>query len=425
MCSRGARWCYLEASCAMTYHTLYGCVLCAALACNSSPAAQQPPQRPPAEVGVVTMKTETVTLQTELAGRTSASLASEVRPQVAGIVKARTFDEGAKVKAGQVLYEIDASMYRAAFEEARASVVSAKATLEAAKLKDERFAALAKIEGVSKQESEDARAAHQLAVAGVSQRQASLEVARLNLDRTSIRAPISGRIGKSSVTAGALVTANQPQPLATIRALDPIYVDLTESSEARLKLRAQLGTGKLQAGSTKVKLKLGDGSLYDRDGTLEFAEVAVDEATGTVTLRATFPNPDDTLLPGMYVRAVLDEAVATTAILAPQQGITRDPKGGATALVVGAGDKVEVRTLVADRAIGDRWLVTGGLAAGDKLIVEGLNKVGPGMPVKPTEISLDKPPAAAGAPPGGGGPAAAAGSGAGSAAKAPAGGGGH
>jgi membrane fusion protein (multidrug efflux system) len=381
------------------------------------------------------MKTETVTLQTELAGRTSASLASEVRPQVSGIVKARTFDEGAKVKAGQVLYEIDASMYRAAFEEARASVVSSKATLESAKLRDERFAALAKIEGVSKQESEDARAAHQLAVAGVAQKQATLEVARLNLDHTSIRAPISGRIGKSSVTAGALVTANQPQPLATIRALDPIYVDLTESSEARLKLRAQLGTGKLQAGSTKVKLKLGDGSLYDRDGTLEFAEVAVDEATGTVTLRATFPNPDDTLLPGMYVRAVLDEAVATTAILAPQQGVTRDPKGNATALVVGAGDKVEVRTLVADRAIGDRWLVTGGLAAGDKLIVEGLNKIGPGMPVKPTEISAEK--AAPGAPPGGaaaagapgsGGaaaPAAAAGPAAGSGAKAPAGGGGH
>jgi membrane fusion protein (multidrug efflux system) len=386
------------------------------------------------------MKTETVTLQTELAGRTSASLASEVRPQVSGIVKARTFDEGAKVKAGQVLYEIDASMYRAAFEEARASVVSAKATLEAAKLKDERFAALAKIEGVSKQEAEDARAAHELATAGVAQKQASLEVARLNLDHTSIRAPISGRIGKSSVTAGALVTANQPQPLSTIRALDPIYVDLTESSEARLKLRAQLGTGKLQAGSTRVKLKLGDGSLYDRDGTLEFAEVAVDEATGTVTLRATFPNPDDTLLPGMYVRAVLDEAVATTAILAPQQGVTRDPKGNATALVVGAGDKVEVRTLVADRAIGDRWLVTSGLAAGDKLIIEGLNKVGPGMPVKPTEISADKATAGAGAPPGGAAPAgpagsgggapaasagSGAGSGAGSAAKTAAGGGGH
>jgi membrane fusion protein (multidrug efflux system) len=335
---------------------------------------------------VVTLTTETVTLQTELAGRTSASLSSEVRPQVSGLVKARTFDEGAKVKAGQVLYEIDASMYRAAFEEAKASVVSARATLESAKLRDERFAALAKIEGVSKQEAEDARAAHELATAGVAQKQASLEVARLNLDHTSIKAPITGRIGKSSVTAGALVTANQPAPLATIRALDPIYVDLTESSEARLRLRAQLGAGTLQKGSTKVKLKLGDGSTYAQVGRLEFAEVAVEEATGSVTLRAIFPNPDETLLPGMYVRAVLDQAVDRTAIMAPQQGVTRDAKGNATALVVGAGDKVEVRTLVAERAIGDRWLVTSGLAAGDRLIVEGLNKVGPGMPVHATPV---------------------------------------
>jgi membrane fusion protein, multidrug efflux system len=367
---------------AMTERMLYIVFVCA-VGCNSSPAAQQPPQRPPTEVGVVTLKTESVTLQTELAGRTIAALTSELRPQVTGLVKARTFEEG----AGQVLYEIDSSMYRAAYEEARASLVSAKATLEAAKLKDERFAALAKIEGVSKQEAEDARAAHELATAGVAQRAAALEVARINLGHTSIKAPISGRIGKSSVTPGALVTANQAQPLATIRALDPIHVDLTQSSEARLKLRAELGGGAVQAGSTKVKLKLGDGTVYDKDGSLEFAEVAVDEATGTVTLRATFPNPDDTLLPGMYVRAVLDQAVATTAILAPQQGVTRDPKGNATALVVGAGDKVEVRTLAAERAIGDRWLVTSGLAAGDRLIVEGLNKIGPGMPVKPTEVS--------------------------------------
>jgi membrane fusion protein (multidrug efflux system) len=397
----------------MRYRTLYISVLCAALGCNSSPAAQQPPQRPPPEVGVVTVKTETVTLQTELAGRTSPSLASEVRPQVSGIVKARTFEEGARVKAGQVLYEIDASMYRAAYAEAQANLSSAKAALESARLKDERFANLAKIEGVSKQEADDARAAHELATAGLAQKQAALETARINLGYTAIKAPISGRIGKSSVTAGALVTANQPQPLATIRALDPIYVDLTQSSEARLKLRAQLGTGKLQAGTTRVKLKLGDGSIYGRDGTLEFAEVAVDAATGTVTLRATFPNPDDTLLPGMYVRAVLDEGVATTAILAPQQGVTRDPKGNATALVVGAGDKVEVRTLVTERAIGDRWLVTSGLRAGDKLIIEGLNKIGPGMPVRPTEIAAEGPPAgapgAAGAGPAVPGPGAGAG----------------
>ena len=386
----------------MRAHTLVTAVVSSvvccwwATACNSSPAAQgPPPQMPPPEVGVVTLKPEAVTLQTELAGRTVASLSSDVRPQISGIVKARRFEEGAQVKAGQVLYEIDAAMYRAAFAEANANLASARAALEAARLKDERFANLAKIEGVSKQEAEDVRAAHELAAAGVAQKQAALEVARINLDYTQIKAPITGRIGKSSVTAGALVTANQPQPLATIRALDPIYVDLTEPSEVRLRLRAQLGAGTLQAGSTQVKLKLGDGSLYGKDGTLEFAEVAVDEATGSVTLRATFPNPDGTLLPGMYVRAVLDQAVDTMAILAPQQGITHDAKGNATALVVGAGDKVEPRTLVADRAIGDRWLVTGGLAAGERLIVEGLNKVGPGMPVRPTEVKLGAKPAEA------------------------------
>lgn len=377
----------------MRAHTLVlSAVLGAIAGCDSSPAAksQPPPSRPPPEVGVVTLKIETVTLQTELAGRTVASLASELRPQVSGIVKARTFEEGARVKAGEVLYQIDAAMYRAALEEARANLSSARAVLEAAKLKNERFASLVKIEGVSKQEADDARAAVELATAGVAQRQAALEVSRINLDYTAIKAPITGRIGKSSVTPGALVTANQPQPLATIRALDPIYVDLMQSSEARLRLRAQLGTGKLQAGTAQVKLKLGDGTMYDKEGTLEFAEVAVDEATGTVTMRARFPNPDDTLLPGMYVRAVLDQAVDQAAILAPQQGITRDAKGNATAMVVAAGDKIEVRTLATDRAIGDRWLVTSGLAAGDRLVVEGLNKEGvrPGASVRVTEVQL-------------------------------------
>jgi len=358
-----------------------------AVGCStSSPAAEQPPQMPPAEVTVVTLASEEVTLQTELSGRTVASLTSDVRPQVSGIIKARKFEEGSRVKAGQVLYEIDPAMYRALYAQGVADLESAKATLDAAKLKDDRFAKLSSIEGVSKQEADDARAAHQQAIAAIAQRQAALEAARINLAYTSITAPISGRIGQSAVTAGALVTANQPQPLATIRALDPIYVDLTESSEERLRLRAALGAGTLQAGSTKVKLRLGDGSVYPKEGTLEFAEVAVDEATGTVTLRATFPNTDDTLLPGMYVRAVLDQAVATQAILAPQQGITHDAKGNATALVVGAGDKVEPRVLVADRAIGDRWLVTSGLKVGDRIIVEGLNKIGPGMPVHPNEM---------------------------------------
>jgi membrane fusion protein, multidrug efflux system len=362
-------------------------VAAVAAACSKpADSAQQQMQMPPAEVGVVTVKTEPVTLQAQLAGRTTASLASDVRPQISGIIKARTFQEGAHVKAGQVLYQIDPAMYRATFEEAKADLESAKATVESAKAKDERFAALSKIEGVSKQEADDARAAHAQAEAAVAQKAAALDLARINLDYTQVKAPIDGRIGKSSVTAGALVTADQAQPLATIRSLDPIYVDLTESSEERLRLRAQIGSGELQAGGVKVKLLLPDGSTFAHEGTLQFAEVAVDEATGTVTLRAVFPNPEETLLPGMYVRAVLDQAIDTTAILAPQQGVTHDAKGNAMAMVVGSDGKAEMRTLVADRAIGDRWLVASGLKAGDKLIVEGLNKIGPGAPVHAVEI---------------------------------------
>ena len=375
--------------------------------CTNSPAAQQQGPRPPGEVGFVTLKTEQVVLQTELPGRTVPSLVSELRPQITGIVKARTFTEGAKVKAGQTLYQIDPSVYRATYDSASADLASAKASLDAAKIKNDRYVKLSAIEGVSKQEADDARAQLNLAVAGVAQREAALHSAGINVNFTSITAPITGQIGKSSVTAGALVTAGQVEPLATIRALDPIYVDLTESSEERLRLRARLGAGKLQAGSQKVKLKLPDGSLYDKDGTLEFSEVSVDEATGMVTLRAIFPNPDNTLLPGMYVRAVLDQGVASEAVLAPQQGISHDAKGNATAMVVSATNTVEPRTVQTERAVGDRWLIASGLKAGDKLIVEGLNKIGPGMPVHATEMG------AAGS--GSGAPPAAAGSGSGSA----------
>ncbi len=372
--------------------------------CTSTPAAQQQGPPPPGEVGVITLKTEQVTLQAELSGRTTASLTSELRPQVSGILKSRTFVEGTHVKAGQVLYQIDASMYRASYDQAAADLSAARASLEAATTKSERYAKLMAIEGVSKQEADDARAMFQQATAQIAQKQAALQAARINLDYTAIKAPITGRIGKSLVTAGALVTANQPEPLATIRSLDPMFVDLTESSEDRLRLRAQLGAGTLQAGTAKVKLQLGDGSVYAHDGILEFTEVAVDEATGTVTLRAQFPNPDDTLLPGMYVRAVLDQAVAQDAILAPQQGITHDAKGNATAMVVGASGSAELRTIIADRAIGDRWLVTSGLKAGDRLIVEGLNKIGPGMPVHATEVTPGAAPPVA-APSGGRAPA--------------------
>jgi membrane fusion protein (multidrug efflux system) len=377
--------------------------LVAIAACKSSSATDHAPPggggaRPPTEVGVVTLHTEQVTLQAELAGRTVAALTSDVRPQVSGILKARLFEEGSRVKAGQVLYRIDAAMYRAQLGQASADLANARAQLASAKGRDERYAKLSEIEGVSKQEADDAKAMFLQATAAVAQKQAALQAARININYTTITAPIAGRIGKSAVTVGALVTANQPEPLTVIRSLDPMFVELTESSEERLRLRAQLGAGTLKAGTTKVKLKLSDGSTYAHAGTLEFTEVAVDEATGMVTLRAQFPNPDDTLLPGMYVRAVLDQAVAQEAILAPQQGVSHDAKGNPTAMVVNAKNMVEPRVLVAERAIGDRWLVTSGLQAGDRLVVEGLNKIGPGMPVKPTEITLegDAPPAAAG-----------------------------
>jgi membrane fusion protein (multidrug efflux system) len=246
---------------------------------------------------------------------------------------------------------------------------------------------LLKLDGVSQQDADDAAAAHQQAVAMVALKKAALETARINLGYTQVRAPISGRIGKSTVTPGALVTANQETALATIRALDPIYVDLTQSSAQLLRLRKLLGSEGVQSGSANVRLKLEDGSDYGTLGTLQFREVMVDEATGSVTLRAQFPNPDGVLLPGMYVRAVLDDAVNTQAILAPQQGVTRDARGNAVAMVVGKDQKVEQRTVVAERAIGDHWLITNGLQAGDQLIVEGLNKVRAGDTVRAVAVN--------------------------------------
>jgi len=335
----------------------------------------------------VTLQPQSVVLQSELAGRTTPYLVSDVRPQVSGIIKKRQFNEGSMVKAGQVLYEIDPAVYEAAVEEAKAALANTKAAVDSMRLKDQRYSELLAIEGVSQQEADDARMSHQQSVASVAQAQATLQSAQINLGYTKVRAPISGRIGKSTVTPGALVTANQETSLATIRALDPIYVDMSQSSTDLLKLRRMIGAGAIQSGSTKVSLKLEDGQQYSHTGLMKFQEVSVDESTGSVILRAEFPNPDGMLLPGMYVRAVLDEAVNTSAILAPQQGVTRDPKGNATALVLTAENKVEQRTLVAERAIGDRWLISEGLAEGDRLIVEGTNKVRPGDAVTPIDLS--------------------------------------
>jgi membrane fusion protein, multidrug efflux system len=354
-------------------------------ACSGQPG--DGPQHGAPEVGFVTLQPQSVVLQSELAGRTTPYLVSDVRPQVSGIIKTRQFDEGSKVKAGQVLYEIDPAVYQATVEEAKAALANAKAGVDSMRLKDQRYNELLAIEGVSQQEADDARMSHQQSVASVAQAQATLASAQINLGYTKVRAPISGRIGKSTVTPGALVTANQETSLATIRALDPIYVDMSQSSTDLLKLRRMIGAGAIQSGSTKVSLRLEDGSQYSHVGSMKFQEVAVDESTGSVILRAEFPNPDGMLLPGMYVRAVLEEAVNTSAILAPQQGVTRDPKGNATALVLTADNKVEQRTLVTERAIGDRWLVSDGLADGDRLIVEGTNKVRPGDAVTPVDLS--------------------------------------
>ncbi|MBH2977899.1 efflux RND transporter periplasmic adaptor subunit [Serratia marcescens] len=341
------------------------------------------------EVGVVTLRGQSVTLSSELPGRVNATMTSDVRPQVDGIIKQRLFTEGAEVKAGQVLYQIDPASYQASYDQAAAQLKNAQATVQSTRLKSQRYAALVKENGVSQQDADDAKAAYLAAVASVAQYQAALETARINLAYTQVRAPIAGRIGISSVTPGALVTASQSDALATIRALDPIYVDLTQSSAQLLKLRRQQAALQRSA-VTPVAIKLEDGTPYAHAGKLELTEVAVDEATGSVTLRAVFPNPEHELLPGMYVHATVDNGVDPKAILAPQQGITRNAKGEATALVVDEQNKVAQRTVSAERVVGSNWLIGSGLNEGDRLIVEGTSKVTIGAAVKPVEVSVDK-----------------------------------
>ncbi|HFT7667644.1 TPA: efflux RND transporter periplasmic adaptor subunit [Serratia marcescens] len=341
------------------------------------------------EVGIVTLRGQSVTLSSELTGRVNATMTSDVRPQVDGIIKQRLFTEGAEVKAGQVLYQIDPASYQASYDQAVAQLKNAQATVQSTRLKSQRYAAVVKENGVSQQDADDAKAAYLAAVASVAQYQAALETARINLAYTQVRAPIAGRIGISSVTPGALVTASQTDALATIRALDPIYVDLTQSSAQLLKLRRQQAA--LQRGAvTPVAIKLEDGTPYAHAGKLELTEVAVDEATGSVTLRAVFPNPEHELLPGMYVHATVDNGVDPKAILAPQQGITRNAKGEATALVVDEQNNVAQRTVSAERVVGGNWLIGSGLNEGDRLIVEGTGKVTIGAAVKPVEVSVDK-----------------------------------
>ncbi|CAN5444501.1 efflux RND transporter periplasmic adaptor subunit [soil metagenome] len=342
----------------------------------------------PSPVGVIIAKVEPVTLTSELTGRTSAHLISEVRPQVGGIVKARLFQEGGYVRAGQALYQIDPATYQAAYNSAAAGLAQAQAQATAARLKAERYKGLVEINAVSKQDNDDAQAAALTAAANVAAQKAAVDGARINLGYTRVLAPISGRIGKSSVTPGALVTASQATALATVQDLSKIYVDLTQSSADMLKLQAAMNSGQLgRSGSAQVTLKLEDGSTYPIPGRLEFSDVTVDPTTGSVGLRATFDNPNGVLLPGMYVRAILGKGVANGGMLIPQPAVSRDPKGNATVMVVGAKGMAEPRVIVASQTVGDKWLVTSGLQPGDQIIVEGLQKVRPGAPVKAAVIT--------------------------------------
>lgn len=374
----------------MARSILTGAVLAVAVllsACGAK-APGGPDPNAPASVGVVVVRTEPVNLTMELSGRTSASLVSEVRPQVNGVIKARLFQEGSNVRAGQPLYQIDPATYRAGLDSANAALAQAQATATSAKLKADRYKELVAINAVSKQDNDDAQAAAQSAAANVQAQRAAVQQARINLDYTQVRAPISGRIGKSSVTPGALVTANQAEAMATVQNLDTIYVDVTQSAADLLKLRAAMAKGAVGAPtSAQVRLVLEDGSLYPIAGRLAFSDITVDEGTGSVGLRAVFPNPQGALLPGLYVRARLEQGVATSGILLSQAAVSRDPKGRATVYVVGADGKAQLRTIGVSRTVGDKWLVTGGLRAGEHVIVEGLQNVRPDGAVKPAVMA--------------------------------------
>ena len=348
-----------------------------------------PPGGMTPQVSVVTLKPQAVTLTRDLPGRVSAFLVAEVRPQVSGIVKQRLFTEGGSVKSGQPLYELDDAIYRAQYNSARATLQKAQATQEAARLTAGRSAEMLKIDAVSAQDNDNAIAALGQARADVAAAQAAVDSSAVNLAYAHIVSPINGRIGKSSITQGALVTADQTTALATVQQLDPIYVDVNQSSSEWLQLKQDIDAGRVQAGASgaPAKIVLENGSTYAAAGALQFSDVTVDPTTGNFLLRVIVANPSQLLMPGMYVRAIVGEGVRPVALLAPQRGITRDPKGGATALVVNHDGKVEVREVTVSRTIGDQWLVEEGLSAGDRVIVEGLQKVQPGMPVTAVEAA--------------------------------------
>lgn len=376
---------------ALSLLVAFAAVLAAVLAagCGEKKTAAAPPAPP--EVGVVIVATQDAPLALELPGRLSASQVAEIRPQVSGIVQKRLFEEGTTVRAGQALYQLDAASYEAERARAAAALQKAEAQVAVARTRAERDAELLKADALSRQSADDSASALRQAQADVAVARAALDAARVQLDRTRIAAPISGRIEVSTVTAGALVTANQTQALTTVQQLDPMHVDIVQSSAEILQLRRQLeGEGPNGQGSRQIRVVLEDGTVYARPGTLQVSGVTVDRGTGAVTLRAVVPNPQGMLMPGMVVRAQLLAGVDRDAIVVPQQGVTRSPTGEATALVVGEGNKTELRRLVLKRAMGNQWVVASGLKPGDKLAVEGLQRVRPNQVVTPVPAGAGK-----------------------------------
>lgn len=345
----------------------------------------------PVEVGVVQVIRGDVSLEAELPGRTNAFRKAEVRPQVSGIIQKRLFTEGSVIKAGMPLYQIDPSSYEAALSSAKAELARAEANLAAAVARESRYKSLVAIKAISQQEYDDALATLGQSKAGVQVAKAGVITAKINLDYTRVLAPIDGVIGKSNVTEGALVNAGQADVLAEIQQLDPIYVDVSQSADQLVQLRRQMAEGSVAAlNSAKVRLLLGDGTAYEHIGSLQFAEVGVNESTGTVILRAQFPNPDRLLLPGMFVRTTLEEGIQANAMLVSQRGVTRDRTGNATAMIVNKEGVVEVRNITVARTVGDQWLVLTGLDVGDQVIVEGLQKAKPGAPAKAVAAASSK-----------------------------------
>lgn len=363
------------------------------------PPPQQAPGAP--QVGFVTVKLAPVSLSTELSARTAPFETSDVRPQVNGLIRARLFQEGEPVHAGQPLYRIDSAPYEAQVASARAAVARARAAIASSEGLARRYGELVRINAISKQDHENAITAAQQARAEVAAQQAVLRSALIDLQRTTITAPISGQIGRSTVTTGALVSAAQPEPLATIQRLDPIYVDITQSSADQLRLRQQwlAGTLSRDAGAARVRLRLEDGTVYPLEGRVKFTDVTVDPATGSQTIRAVFDNPRGLLLPGMFVRAEFGEGTQQQAILVPQRAVSRDEKGGAVVNIVGPDGKLQPRPITATRTVGDAWLVTAGLKPGERVIVEGAQNLQPGTPVKAVPWT-DKPAPAPAAPAG-------------------------